>query len=148
MKSVASSDDLCFRRDFEALRFPPQKFKHAAHLKLAYVYLCEHDIDAAHQCMRGAILSFLSHLGIDASKYHETVTRAWILAVRHFMEKTPGTQSFEALVTQHPVMLDSKIMLTHYSAEVLFSPEARGAFVEPNLDPIPRYDRKTAQAKR
>ena len=36
-------------------------------------------------------------------------------------------------------MLDSKIMMTHYSAEVLFSDEARAKFVDPNLHPIPRY---------
>jgi hypothetical protein len=28
-------------------------------------------------------------------------------------------------------------MLTHYSASVLFSPDARAVFVEPDLDPIP-----------
>jgi len=37
------------------------------------------------------------------------------------------------------VLLDSKIMLTHYSAELLFSDQARAEFVEPNLDPIPRH---------
>jgi hypothetical protein len=31
-------------------------------------------------------------------------------------------------------------MLTHYSAEVLFSPEARARFVEPDLEKIPRHD--------
>jgi len=36
-------------------------------------------------------------------------------------------------------LLDSKIMLTHYSADLLFSDEARARFVEPNLDPIPRH---------
>jgi hypothetical protein len=40
----------------------------------------------------------------------------------------------------NPILLDSKIMLTHYSAEVLFSPEARARFVEPNLESIPRHD--------
>jgi hypothetical protein len=34
--------------------------------------------------------------------------------------------------------LDSKIMLTHYSAAVLFSADARAAFVQPDVDPIPR----------
>lgn len=29
-------------------------------------------------------------------------------------------------------------MMTHYSAGLLFSDEARAAFVEPDLDPIPR----------
>jgi hypothetical protein len=28
-------------------------------------------------------------------------------------------------------------MLTHYSADVLFSPEARQAFVEPDIQAIP-----------
>ena len=36
---------------------------------------------------------------------------------------------------------DGKIMLTHYSAGLLFSPEARAKFVEPDLDAIPRHDR-------
>ena len=43
-------------------------------------------------------------------------------------------------IEQNPEMLDSKIMMTHYSAETLFSDEVRVKFVEPDLDPIPRYD--------
>ncbi|MFT5516394.1 MAG: hypothetical protein ACI80V_002526 [Rhodothermales bacterium] len=31
-------------------------------------------------------------------------------------------------------------MLTHYSAQLLFSDEARAAFVEPDLHPIPTYE--------
>jgi hypothetical protein len=31
-------------------------------------------------------------------------------------------------------------MLTHYSAEHLFSADARRSFVEPDLDPIPDHD--------
>ncbi len=38
----------------------------------------------------------------------------------------------------NPRLLDAKIMMTHYSAEVLFSEEARARFVEPNISPIPR----------
>lgn len=30
-------------------------------------------------------------------------------------------------------------MLTHYSADVLFSPEARAGFVEPDVQAIPRH---------
>jgi hypothetical protein len=30
-------------------------------------------------------------------------------------------------------------MLTHYSAELLFSPRARAAFAEPDLGPIPTH---------
>jgi hypothetical protein len=38
------------------------------------------------------------------------------------------------------MLLDTRIMLTHYSAELLFSDAARADFVEPNLDPIPRHE--------
>jgi len=34
-------------------------------------------------------------------------------------------------------LLDTKVMLIHYSAETLFSPEARASFVEPDLEVIP-----------
>jgi hypothetical protein len=40
-------------------------------------------------------------------------------------------------IAGNPELLDSKLMLTHYSASVLFSSDARAAFVEPDLDPIP-----------
>ena len=138
---LASVEDREFRKEFEARRFPPAQFDHRAHIRLAYIYLSEHDTDAAHQLMRGALLSFLEHHGVDVSKYHETITRAWINAVRHFMECTPAAESADDFIEKNPRMLDAKIMMTHYSAEVLFSDEARAKFVEPNLEPIPEYDR-------
>ena len=90
--------------------------------------------------MRSALLGFIAHNNIPVAKYHETLTRAWILAVRHFMAISPVADSAADFIERNPMLLDSKIMLTHYSAEVLFSPEARARFVEPNLDAIPRYE--------
>lgn len=55
------------------------------------------------------------------------------------MERSPGTASAETFIARNPDLLDSKIMLTHYSASLLFSAEARDAFVEPDTSPIPRY---------
>jgi hypothetical protein len=140
MKHRLSGSDRAFRVEFEACTFPPAAFGHREHVRLAYVYLTDHDTDAAHQLMQGALSTFLRHHGIDVSKYHETMTRAWIMAVRHFMEASPPSESSDAFIEHNPRLLDSKIMMTHYSAEVLFSDEARARFVEPNLSPIPRYD--------
>ena len=140
MTHLLSADDRAFRVQFESCAYPPAQFGHRAHLRIAYVYLTAHDSETAHQQMREALLKFLRRNGVDVSKYHETLTRAWILAVRHFMEATASSDSSASFIEQNPEMLDSKIMMTHYSAETLFSDEVRVKFVEPDLDPIPRYD--------
>ena len=139
-KHELSNDDRRFRYDFEACRIPPAAFDHRGHIRLAYTYLVEGNAETALESMRSALLAFVRHHGIDVSKYHETITRAWVLAVRHFMEKTLPARSADEFIARNPIMLDSKIMLTHYSAELLFSPEARSRFVEPDLDPIPRHE--------
>lgn len=132
-----SPQDRDFRAAFEACTVAPAEFTHAAHVRLAYVYLVEEDgVEPAVQRMREALLNFIDHNGVPRSKFHETITRAWVLAVRHFMDKAPSGSAAE-FIAKNPELLDSKIMLTHYSASVLFSPDARAAFVEPDLDPIP-----------
>lgn len=138
MKNKTSADDREFRRAFEACETPPGEFDHAAHVRLAYIYLCEHPVDVATERMKKSLLAYLAHLGIGEAKYHETITRAWIMAVDHFMAESAGCASASAFIGGNPRLLDSKIMLTHYSAEVLFSPGARQAFVEPDIQPIPR----------
>jgi hypothetical protein len=141
MPHTVSAADRIFRSDFEEGRVIPAQFDHRAHVRLAYVYLTEGGVDAASDTMRNALSAFLERHGIDPAKYHETLTRSWILAVRHFMERTPATSSADEFIAANPMLLDSKIMLTHYSASLLFSAEARAQFVEPDLDAIPRHDR-------
>src|SRR5689334_3008469 len=139
LKHELSSNDREFRAAFEAGAFAPADFSHRAHVRLAYVYLADWDVDVALERMRAALVTFLSHHNIPASKYHETLTRAWILAVHHFMHRSPESASADDFIDRNPILLDSRIMLTHYSAGLLFSDAARDGFVEPDLDPIPRH---------
>ncbi len=74
------------------------------------------------------------------------MTRAWILAVRRFMANTSQADSADSFIDRNPMMLDGRIMLTHYAAELLFSDEARATFVEPDIDPIPRYPEQATQS--
>lgn len=143
----ASNEDRQFRLAFEACTIAPSEFNHQAHVRLAYVYLTEGDADSAIQKMRGALLNFLQHNGIPRSKFHETLTRAWVLAVQHFMNRSASTSAAD-FIAKNPELLDSKIMLTHYSASVLFSADARACFVEPDLDPIPPLLDQTTPSSR
>ena len=90
--------------------------------------------------MKQSLLGFLTHLGIGESRYHETITRAWVMAVAHFMQLSPTCRSAATFIDQTPVLLDTSIMLSHYSAEVLFSPTARSQFVEPDIQRIPGHE--------
>ena len=138
MPHHASAADHVFRNDFIAGRITPAQFNHRAHVRLAYVLLIEAGVDEAAGQMRSALHAFLAHHGIDSAKYHETMTRAWILAVRHFMDRAGPSASADEFIHANPELLDSKIMLTHYSAALLFSPEARSAFMEPDIQPLSR----------
>ncbi len=137
MHHALSRADRDLLASFESGSLAPAEFSHRAHVSLAYGYLVPGDVDSAAQAMRAGLLAYLSHQGIDAAKYHETLTRAWILAVAHFMRRTAHATSADDFIGQNPALLDTKIMLTHYSAELLFSAEARREFVAPDLEPIP-----------
>lgn len=145
MNHLCSSEDQRFRNRVEAHDFPVTDFDHRSHLRLAYIYIVDRDTDQAAQHMRDTLIGLLKHAGVDPSaKYHETLTKAWILAIHHFMKNTSYSESADHFIDQNPDMLDSKIMMTHYSAEVLFSEQARREFVAPNLDPIPNRSEKNA----
>jgi len=138
MKHRASATDRDFRVAFEAMQVSPEAFDHRGHVRLAYVYLCDRTVEEAHVAMRAAIVGFLRHLGADATKYHETITRAWIMAVRHFMDRSgAAASSASEFIERNPTLLDSEIMLSHYSAAVLLSEEARGRFIAPDVEEIP-----------
>ena len=139
MNHELSASDREFRAAFEVGAYAPANFSHRAHIQLAYVYLATNDVERAAELMRASLMNFLKMHGITPTKYHETLTRGWILAVHHFMHRCPTALSADDFIAREPMLLDSRIMLTHYSTELLFSQRARAEFVEPDRDPIPRY---------
>jgi hypothetical protein len=136
---TTSASDQAFVHQFETGQLAPSDFNHRAHVALAYCYLCEGNVDDAYTRFKQAIHNFLAHHRIDASKYHETLTRAWLLAVRHFMMMSEQTNSADVFIEMNTRLLEHGIMLTHYSEDILFSDAARMSFVTPNLEPIPHY---------
>ena len=135
-----SQEDRDFRAAFEACQVSTADFTHRGHLRLAYCYLAEGGAELAVSQFRQALGRFLRHNAIDSGKYSETLTQAWVLAVDHFMHSCGDTDSAEAFLSKSSRLLDAKIMLKHYSKDVLFSAAARARFVEPNLLPIPRHE--------
>jgi hypothetical protein len=74
----------------------------------------------------------------DTSGYHETITRASLRAARAVLDRHPSA----ALGAVLGELLASPLgrsdwLLTYWSRERLFSVEARRAWVEPDLQPLP-----------
>lgn len=132
-----SHKDQAFRRAFENCEIAPQEFDHAAHVRLAYIYLCENTFAGTGKIMKGSLLKYLNHLGVGSAKYHETLTQAWIKAVAYFMACSNGCDSGFDFISQNHQLLDNKVMLTHYSSRLLFSERARNTFVDPDIQRIP-----------
>ncbi len=112
-------------------------FNHATHVKLAYCYLVELGLIQSQQQMTKTLQQFLAFNGVDKNKFHVTLTSAWLKAVWHFMQQSPVMGSSAEFLTNHPVLLNKDILLSHYSHERLFSDRARKQFIEPDLNPLP-----------
>jgi hypothetical protein len=140
-----SKNDEEFKSQIENLEYPVSEFNHRAHLRLAYIYLVqEKNTEVAVNRMRESLKKLLIHAGVDpVVKFHETLTEAWILAVNHFINSTDSSSSSDDFIDQNPDMLDSDIMLSHYSADLLFSDQAKISYVEPDKEPIPKYKNKS-----
>ncbi len=137
MKTLTASDASLLRA-FESCALSPDQLPHRVHLRLAFIYLRLHPFDVALETLRSRLQKFLAHHGAPASVYHETLTRAWLLAVRHFLETQAPLPGSDEFLLRCPALLDKNIMSTHYSPARLGSPAARAAFVEPDRAPIPR----------
>lgn len=125
-----------FLSAFENCVIPAADFRHRDHVRVAYIYLTLHDADTALAKTRSGLQRFLAHVGAPASKYHETITRAWLLAVEHFMQTCGSPGSFEQFAAAAPRLFAQGAMETHYTAELLGSEAARQQFVAPDLEPI------------
>ena len=134
-----STHDAAVLASFEACRMTTECFDHRTHLQVAYALIVQVGVEQAAVRMKTGLLRLLKHLGAGEDKYHETLTRGWILAVHHFMSKVPGCPGFDKFIVRASPLLDQSLMNTHYSAELLATPEARHKFVMPNLAPIPLH---------
>ena len=139
MHSVSESD-LRFWAKFEACEVDGASFGHREHLRIAYIYLAQHSFAEASKRMETGLRKLLAHLGAPASKYHATVTAAWLHATQHVMETCGASADFQQFLDRGGArLLDKTIMAAHYSPHVLSSDEARRAFVAPDRKRFPEH---------
>jgi hypothetical protein len=133
--------DDAFLKAFEDCTLPFEQWKHRAHLKVAYLYLCELPFDEALVKIRANIQRYNAATNTPETLergYHETMTVAWLRLVDHTLrEYGPAASADEFLETQEQ-LLNRRALRFFYSRDHLISWPAKAEFVEPDLTPLPR----------
>jgi len=112
------------------------EFPHRSHIRMAWLYLRANDLETSQAHIRDGIQRFAEALGASR-KYHETITLFWARVVQHAIDHAPGIDDFDTFVERFPFLLNSKAIAAHYSSELLGSENARRAWCEPDLRPLP-----------
>jgi hypothetical protein len=125
--------DVELTRALEQGQIPNEDFHHASHLQVAWVYLAESSsMQQAANKMREALRRFAAAAG-KPEKYHETITLFWLHLLAYAVSRE---KRLEDVVDANPQLLEKNLPLAYYSAERLFSDEARTSFVLPDLKPL------------
>jgi hypothetical protein len=115
---MLSPYDVELTRAVERGQAPSQGFPHAAHLRVAWVYLNEEpSLDEAVARMTQTLRCFAASVG-QAEKYSEPTTRFWMLQVAAARAAMPGAD-FETIVRAYPRLLDKNLIRPEHSDHVI-----------------------------
>jgi hypothetical protein len=131
--------DAEFLTAFRAQAIPSNEWTHRAHVRAAYLHLCEMPFEEAMDAMRDGIKKLNASNGVVETPergYHETLTRAWLTVISATIRSRGRGDGFEAFAAQQPHLLTSTLLRVFYSASGM-TPESRYSFVEPDLAPLP-----------
>jgi len=135
------TDDEHFIAEFEARRWPLDKWHHRDHIKLAYIYLTKYPLAEAVARVCAGIRAHNAAHGIPdtpAGGYHETMTQAWMRLVHFTLCEYGPAESAEAFIAKNTHLAEKKALRYFYSADLFMSPRAKAEFLEPDLAPFPR----------
>lgn len=131
-----SCGDLEFILAVEALAWPAGRFRHREHVRLAWLYASRLPPEAAAQRMCATIRALAAHYGAG-TKFHVTMSLAWMRLVLAAVRVSLGCVNFEEFAVAHPELLDARLLENYFSAALLSSEEARLRWVEPDLRALP-----------
>jgi hypothetical protein len=120
-----------FLSAFETCDLPLSEFRHADHLRLAWLCLHQASPAEAELRVRNGIRRFAERHGV-LGIYHDTLTRAWVRLL-----STHREQSFSEFLTNHECRLNMDLLHRFWTPELLVSEQARNDWVAPDREPLP-----------
>lgn len=121
-------------RLFESCELPYERWTHRAHLAVAASYLGRYALSEATDRARAGIRRYNVTRG-DPAGYHETITVVYMRLVAKEVAAVPP-DGVAGLVNDLASRCQIGWLYRYYSRGRLWSPEARAAFVPPDLRPL------------
>jgi hypothetical protein len=107
---------------------PESEFRHAAHVRAAYIHLRESGFAGAIERMGAAIRGYAAARG-KAGLYHETITVAFLVLINERLRLSGDGSGWVGFAAAHPELLDRACLTRYYRPETLATPRARQVFV-------------------
>jgi hypothetical protein len=124
-------------RDFvaavESCTLAGSDFRHADHVRLAWIYLRDYPLLDAIARFTAVLRHFAAHHGVPG-KYHETITWAYLLLIHERMQRNPRPAEWERFRSANPDLFarSPSILERYYAPQTLASDAARRSFVLPD----------------
>jgi hypothetical protein len=118
---------------FERATLSPECFRHAVHVRVAFLYLAALPALEALQAFSRGLQRFAAAHG-KPNLYHETITWAYIFLIRERMARAGTVQTWEGFARENQDLLIWKggVLSRLYREQTLTSELARRVFVLPD----------------
>jgi hypothetical protein len=127
-----------FLRAFEECQLPGGQWTHAAHVRLAWLYLRQGGYAETLPRIRAGIRRYNASQNKPVA-YHETITQAFLRLIHARLSDNGHAATFAAFCAHNPDLLERghPLLFRYYRRETLLSDSARAGFVEPDLEALP-----------
>lgn len=120
-------------RQFEDCSLPLERFHHAVHIQIAFLYLCRYPVLDVLGRFPASLTRYAAAHG-KTGLYHETITWAYILLIQERMKRVGRPQTWAEFQAANPDLMTwtRSILKQYYRDETLSSDLARKFFVFPD----------------
>ena len=127
-----SDADRAFLARFAAGTLPKEGFRHADHVRLAWILLAEAPLMSALLRFRTLLKAFAAHHQVPGL-YNETITCFYLLLIRERMDRLDPDHDWSAFRAANPDLFSApKTFLEHwYPQGAAFLPQAKRSFQLP-----------------
>jgi hypothetical protein len=118
---------------FENCTLPLDAFRHADHVRMAFLYLGKYPVLEAIRCFSSSLVKFATAHG-KTNLYNETITWAYLLLIRERLARADRRQSWTEFAAGNLDLLDwnNSVLKKYYRDETLKSELARSKFLFPD----------------